>query len=140
MPSWVSKNGVVVPAKEKVALTDPKTGEPYIYEGDDRAALEYLKEQNATHLGRPFWEDPELIGRVRQIHNCSMKEYMEMMGFDEKTTLVEIEKNLSQPITHTEPKRNKATRQRSGGANTAGTSGHYEGDFGDLSDAKAKLK
>jgi hypothetical protein len=139
MGNWVSKNGLQVPAKEKVALTD-KNGEPYIYEGPDRSATEYLKDQGVTHLGRNFWEDPELIGRVRQIHNCTMKEYMEMMGYDEKTSLAEVEKKLEEVVTHQAPKRGRPRKDRSGGTNTAANGGHYEGGFGDLNDAKATVK
>lgn len=152
MSTWISKNGVQVPAKEKVALVNDtgKTiivdgkpvapGEPYIYEGPDRAATEYLKSEGVTHLGRNFWEDPELIGRVRQIHQCSMKEYMDMMGYNEKTTEDEFNKKLSEVNLHKETPRKSGSKFNSGGRNTAGNSGHIEGDFGDLADAKAKVK
>jgi len=152
MGTWISKNGVMVPAKEKVGLVNNtgKTitvdgkqvapGEPYVYEGPDRSATEYLKEQGVESLGRNFWEDPELIGRVRQIHNCSIKEYMEMMGYNEKTTVDEFNKKLSEVVLHKDPPRKSGNKFNSGGRNTAGNSGHYEGDFGDLADAKAKVK
>jgi hypothetical protein len=139
MGTWVSKNGVQVPARERVALTNEK-GEPYIYEGEDRSAKEYLEEQGVTSLGRHWSDDPEIISRIRQIHNCSLDEYKKMMGYDEKTSLEEVEKNLQTVNTHSEPRRKNPIKSRSGGANTAGSSGHYEGDFGDLSDAKSKVK
>lgn len=131
MGNWISKDGIQVPATEEVALTDPKTGKPYIYKGPDRSATAYLKEQGVDHLGRHFSEDPELIARVRQIHNMSMKEYMDMMGYDAKTTQGEFEKRVAEPVMHTDPPRKSGAKFRSGGANTAGNSGHLEGDFGE---------
>ena len=142
MGTWVSKNGVQVPAREKVALVnntdktiivDGKSvgpGEPYIYEGPDRSATEYLKENSVEYLGRPWFEDPEVIGRIRQIHNCSIKEYMDMTGYDEKTTLAEVEKKLSEFVLHSTPVRKPGQRQRSGGADSTGSGKNYEGNFG----------
>ena len=140
MPRFISKNGDWKPAKEKVALTNPKTGEPFVYEGPDRAAQEMMKEMGVTSLGTHFSQDPEWINRVRQLYSMSMPEYMKMMGYDEKTSLEEFEKKMKEVNLHSDPKRNKAARQRSGGANTAGNSGHYEGDFGDLQDAQSLVK
>lgn len=129
MPKWVSKDGVCVPSKERVALTD-KNGEPYIYEGPDRAAVEYLKEQGVESLGVHFSQDPELIARVRQIHNISMKEYMDMCGYDENTTRAKFDKHLNEVNIHENPARKPGLKPRTGGINTAGE-GHYAGDFGD---------
>ena len=152
MPKWISKDGEWNPAKEKVALVNDtgktitvngKTvgpGEPYIYEGPDRAALDYMKEQGVTKVGMHFSKDTEFINRVRQVHNMSMAEYMAANGYDEKTSVAEFEKKFAEINTHQDPSRKASTRQPSGGRNTAGASGHYEGDFGDLSDAMKKVK
>ena len=128
MPKYVSDEGNWKPAKERVAPKD-KDGVDFIYEGDDRAALEEMKLGNVT--SRKFYEDPEMIARVRQIHNCSMAEYMTMMGYDEKVSKETFEKNIAEVNTYQPPKRKPQQRQRSGGQNTAGESGHYEGGLGD---------
>lgn len=143
MPSYVSKNGVWEPAIEKVSLVHPKghpqEGEPYIYEGKDRAALEAIQAGEIT--SQPFWKDTEFINRVRQLHNMSMKEYMDANGFDEKTSNAEFEKKLAKVNLHKPEPRNPAKKQRSGGANTApGGSGSIDGDFGGRAEAMAKVK
>ena len=152
MGTWVSKDGEFFPAKEKVSLvnTTGKTivvngksvgpDEPYIYEGPDRGATEYLQEQGVKSLGQKWYNDPEIISRIRQVHNCSIEEYKQMMGYDEKTTSEEFEKKFSQVNLHKDPPRKQGSRFNSGGKNTAGNSGHIEGDFGGIEDAKAKVK
>lgn len=138
MPTFVSNNGVWEPALEKVAITD-KNGEPAVYSGKDRAALEAIANGDVT--SQPFWKDTEFINRVRQVHNMSMKEYMDANGFDEKTSKAEFEKKLAVVNLHKPITRKPAKKQRSGGANTApGGGGSLEGDFGDLQDAKSKIK
>src|SRR3990167_10874675 len=129
----VSKDGVCVPANEKVSLinTTGKTiivdgksvgpDEPYIYEGPDRATLEYMKENNVTTLGVHFSKDPEFINRVRQVHNMTMKEYMEANGYDEKTSVAEFDKKLSDVNLHKNPERKQGNKFQSGGRNTAGS-------------------
>ena len=138
MPSYISNNGVWEPAMEKVALVDKK-GEPVIYEGKDRAALEAIANGDIT--SQHFSKDTEFINRVRQVHNMSMKEYMDANGFDEKTSKIEFEKKMSVVNLHKAGVRNPAKRQRSGGANTApGGGGSLDGSFGDLAEAKSKIK
>lgn len=138
MPNFVSNNGDWVPALEKVALTN-KNGEPVIYEGQDRAALDAIKNGDIT--SQPFWKDTEFINRVRQVHNMSMDEYMKANGFDEKTSKADFEKRLAVVNLHKDLPRKVGKKFRSGGANTAsGGGGSIDGDFGDLADAKAKVK
>jgi len=136
MPSYVSLNGEWKPALEKVSIVNKK-GEPEIYQGEDRAALEEIAAGNVT--SQPFWKDTEFINRVRQVHNMSMKEYMDANGFDEKTSKEEFEKKLKVVNLHKKPTPKPAKKFRSGGENTAG-GGSLTGDFGDLSEAKSKIK
>ena len=151
MPSYNSKDGVVTPAREKVSLVNEtgktitvngkqiQPGEPYIYEGPDRAAVEYLKEQGVDHLGQHFTKDPEIIMRARQF-NMTVDEFCQTAYYtDEMRARMQAEA-ASQTVLHRDLPRKSASQFRSGGANTAGSSGHYSGDFGDLSDAKAKIK
>lgn len=138
MPTYVSKNGAWEPALEKVAVKD-KNGEPAIYSGKDRAALEEIEAGNIT--SQPFWKDTEFINRVRQVHNMSMDEYMKANGFDEKTSNEEFQKKMSVVNLHNDTPRKPSNRFRSGGANTApGGGGSLEGDFGGISEARAKVK
>lgn len=137
MPSYVSHNGVWEPALEKVALVK-KDGEPFVYEGKDRAALEAIKNGDVT--SQPFWKDTEFINRVRQVHNMSMKEYMDANGFDEKTSKEEFEKKLSIVNYHKPEARKSPKKQRSGGVDTTGQGENYEGNFGSLKDAKKTVK
>lgn len=139
MPSWNSLAGVWHPAQEKVAITNEK-GEPEIYEGPDRAALIQNKEEGIGERGVHFTRDTEFINRVRQVFNMSMDEYCKANGFDEKTTKAEFDKSMKKVNTHKDPTRKAAGKFASGGRNTAGNSGHLEGDFGTLDDAKSKIK
>lgn len=138
MPSYVSNNGVWEPALEKVALIDKKTGEPTIYSGKDRAALEAIANGDVT--SQPFWKDTEWINRVRQLHNMTMKEYMDANGFDEKTSKAEFEKKLAIVNLHKAEVRKPAKKQRSGGADTTGQGENYEGSFGGIKEAKSTVK
>ena len=139
MGTWISKDGIQTPSKEKVALTDPKTGEPFIYEGPDRSATEYLKEQGVPFIGQHFSKDPEIIMRARQL-NMSVEEFCQTAYYTEemrKKDQAEKEKVVN---THQEPTRKQSSKFNSGGKNTAGTSGHLEGGFGDEAEAMKKVK
>lgn len=128
MPSYISKDGIWEPRNEKVALVD-KNGEPYIYEGKDRAALEYMAEQGVDSLGIDFRKDPEVIMHARQL-NMTVEEFCQTATFTDKMRneaylRAKGEVNLHRPLP-----RKPATKQRSGGANTAG-GGSLEGGFAD---------
>ena len=136
MPSYISKDGLWKPAKEKAAITNSK-GEPEIYEGDDRAALAEIAAGNVE--SKPFWKDTEWTARIRQLHNMSMEEYMKSVGFDETTSNEVFEKKIKEVNLHKDAPRKPATKFPSGGKNTAG-GGSLDGDFGDLADGKSKVK
>ena len=138
MPSYNSKDGIWKPKKEKVAITN-KNGEPAVYEGPDRAAVEYLKEQGVTHLGQHFSKDPEVIMRARQL-NMSVDEFCQTAYYTEEMRQRDYEAKDKEVNLHKDPVRNPANKFPSGGRNTAGNTGHIEGDFGDIQDAKAKVK
>ena len=88
MPTYVSINGVWKPGKEKVALVNRsdkakvingksiQPGEPYIYEGPDRAALYELFESKVDTFGMDFRTDPQMIEVVRKLGLGNMKEYL----------------------------------------------------------------
>ena len=143
MASYVSKDGVCKPAIEKVALID-KNGEPYIYEGPDRAAVEYLKEVGEEHLGMPFYENPEIIDRAHE-RRQTVDEFCKTAIHTKEKREKEYNEKVKEKVLHTPPTRKPAQKQtQTGGTNTAG-SGHLEGGFSEstgspLQEAVSKSK
>ena len=139
MPTFISDEGVWVPAKEKVALEriNPETGEtePFIYEGDDRAALEMLKELDLLeqgYMGTHFSENMELFELARSKGYNSVEEYVEKLGYNSEKAKELVAKYKSQHNTHKLPEKVAAKKISGGGTNTAGTGNDMEGGFGDL--------
>lgn len=137
MPSFISKDGVWEPAKEKAAIVNAK-GEPEIYSGPDRAAVEYMKEQGATTLGTHFTKDPEVIMRARQM-NMTVEEFCNTKYYTDEMRAKDYAAASKEVVTHVNPTPKPATKFASGGRNTAGA-GHYDGGFGDKSEAISKVK
>ena len=139
MPTFISDEGVWVPAKEKVALekTNPETGEkePFIYEGPDRAALEMLKDMDMEeqgYMGTHFSENMELFELARGRGYNSVEEYVEKLGYNSKKAKELVAKYKSKYQTHTLPEKIQGKKFQGGGTNTAGTGNDLEGGFGDL--------
>ena len=136
MPTFISDEGVWVPAKEKVALEriNPETGEaePFIYEGDDRAALEMLKELDIDHMGSHFSENMELFELARARGYDNVEEYVKKLGYNSDKAKELVAKYREKHNTHKLPERVAAKKISGGGTNTAGTGNDLEGGFGDL--------
>jgi len=139
MPTFISDEGVWVPAKEKVALekVDPETGEkePFIYEGQDRAALEMLKEMDMEeqgYMGVHFSENMELYELARGRGYNSVEEYVEKLGYNAKKAKELVAKYKAKYVTHAQPEKVKGKEFAGGGVNTAGTGNDLSGGFGDL--------
>jgi hypothetical protein len=139
MPTFISDEGVWVPAKEKVALekVNPETGEkePYIYEGQDRAALEMLKEMDMEEqgfMGVHFSENMELYELARGRGYNSVEEYVEKLGYNANKAKELVAKYKSKYVTHAAPEKVKGKEFAGGGVNTAGTGNDLSGGFGDL--------
>jgi len=156
MGQWISLHGKLYPANEKVALRnnsdktiknpsaswskfageDVGPGEPFIYEGPDRAALFelYLMDPSGKteHLGMEFYDDPDLQDRARQRGYKSVAEYAQAMGYN-KTKAEERFKNLVKEVsTHKLPETVKMLKaSRSGGYDTSGQGNDAYGNFGD---------
>lgn len=127
MPSYISKDGVCRPAIEKVALVD-KNGEPFIYDGPDRAATEYLKTTGEDHLGMPFWEDPEIIDRAHE-RRKTVEEFCKTSIHTKEKREKEYAEKVKEKVLHKLPTRKPMQKaSQSGGMNTAG-GGHLEGGF-----------
>ena len=143
MSRWVSKDGIWHPAKEKVALkniTDKvkvingqtvQPGEPYIYEGPDRAALFELFEQKVETLGQDFRQDIELINRVKQLGYTSVDDYAKAMGYDKDKVEALFNKNASVVTQHELPKRVEALNELGGGTDMSGQGKSIVGGFGE---------
>lgn len=152
MPTFVSKDGVFHPAKERVALRnnsnetiknpsaeyskycgeEVKPGEQYIYEGPDRAALFELYLQKQETMGFPFWDDPELVSRVRQLGYKDVKQYAKAMGWNKEKVEEEFVKKASVVTKHELPEKVKAIERLGGGMDTSGQGKNRYGGFGEV--------
>lgn len=136
MPTFISVQGEMRPAKETVGLTNhsDKTitvngkevgpGMPYVYEGPDRAALFMLWEQSGkpedakqcmTYLGSSFRTDPEFIARVRQMGFSNIDEYLKAIGYDEVADKKRCEEKAMTVKSHEVVKRAKEIEVYGGG-------------------------
>jgi hypothetical protein len=143
MSRWISKDGIWHPAKEKVALkniTDKvkviggqtvQPGEPYIYEGPDRAALFELFEQKVETLGQDFRQDIELINRVKQLGYNSVDDYAKVMGYDKDKVEELFNKHASVVTQHELPDKVKALNELGGGTDMSGQGKSIVGGFGE---------
>ena len=151
MPNWISKDGVFHPAKEKVALvnnskkaiTNPseegtrgfgqivEPGEPFIYEGPDRAAMFALFQAKQETLGMDFHTDADLINRVRQLGYKSVDEYAKVMGYDKVKVEEDFKAKASVIVKHDLPQRVKELNIMGGGSDTSGSGADIIGGFGE---------
>lgn len=120
MPQWISKDGEWFPKNEKVALVRPD-GEPFVYEGPDREALKYLRDNNVDKLGTHFMEDSDTIAFVRQKYGLEIKEYAKSKGWSPEKTEAKFKEESSKVNFHTNPKPNQPIKPKSGGENMAQT-------------------
>ena len=150
MPNYVSKGGVWYPAKEKVGLTNlsgktkevdgkkVKHGDPYVYEGPDRAALFELyqidQSGKTTTLGQDFKTDPEFINRVRQLGFKDVDEYLKSVGYDPEQVEVEFKKKARVVNKHELPERVKEIETLGGGKDFSGQGKDVRGGFGQPQD------
>lgn len=145
MPTFISKDGVWHPAKEKIGLTNLsgktktieingkkvkiKPGDPYIYEGPDRAALFTLYQEKVETLGTNFRQDPEFINRVRQL-GFTMEDYLKAVGYDEEKVEAEFVKKAKVVTKHEIGTQVKAIETLGGGGDTSGAGQDKYGGFG----------
>jgi len=156
MPNWISKDGVWHVAKEKVGLKNNSKetiinpseegskgfeekvgpGEPFIYEGPDRAALFELfqadKSGDVTTLGEHFTDDVQMQDLARQRGYKSVMDYAKHFGYNKEKVEAKFKEAISEINTHDLPKKVAMLEAaQSGGTNTAGTEGHMKGGFGE---------
>jgi hypothetical protein len=152
MPSWIAdEKGLLHPAKERVGLVNntgermkhPTTGEmiepgdPYIYDGPDRAAMFQWWEENgkptaeqikampddAITMGTDFHTNQEFMdfyAKYRQAFGFqNMAEFLTYLGYDEKKQQDRF-KNLSQEVKlHELPERVPEIKKVGGGDDRA---------------------
>jgi len=85
MPTFVSKNGMWNPAKERTSYID-KDGVPQIYDGPDRAASEFIEQEGGT-VGQDALKDPQLLQASRNAGFPTLEAYLEYF----KPTAQEVE-------------------------------------------------
>ncbi len=147
MPNFISVNGVFFPAKEKVGLVNHsgkvkeingmkvQPGDPYVYEGADRAALYMLFENKVESLGQDFQRDPQMIDMVRKMGFKDMKEYCEFVGVDPAESAKAAKEVLAVMVNkHELPKRVKEIEVMSGGTERGSGKEIRKGGFGDAPD------
>jgi hypothetical protein len=118
MPNYNSIGGKWEPAKERVVLPNAEPGKE-VYEGPDRAALEQMREQGVESFGQDFMLDPDLQIRARSLGFKTVKEYLNVYGYDEKKSQEQFAKTRARVVDHKRPQPKPAVRIEGGGTNTA---------------------
>lgn len=143
MPRWISDEGEWHPEKEKVALVDHKgnkkegrsPGDPYIYEGPDRAALFELYKEGVEKFGQNFRQNTDFLSSIRTLGFQSIDEYLKAMGYDSATSKKEFESKIAKVTKHELPKKVEAVKVLGGGADLSGSKNNKYGGFGDQPEA-----
>ena len=144
MSTFVSKRGEWYPAKERVGLVNRgdkeieledgrkvAPGDPFIYEGGDRAAIQLLQDQGVEHLGQDFFNDPEWRQSIRNKGFEDPDDFLKMIGYNQE----EDEKNFKATAAvinkHELPKGTKEILQMGGGRDHSGNRQDTIGGFGE---------
>ena len=140
-PSWISKDGVWHPAKEKVGLTNLsgktkviegkkiKAGDPYVYEGPDRAALFELFKEKVETLGNDFKKDPDFLNRIRNL-GFKLDEYLQAVGYDAEKIEKDFKAKALKVQKHEIPEKIEAIETLGGGGDSSGGGKDKYGGFG----------
>ncbi len=142
MPNWVSKDGEWFPAKEKVALKK-ESGEPFIYEGPDRAAIKELWEQagrpkvsnekdltdKKAFLGQDFRSNTDMINTARQLGYKTVDAYVKAHGYSADEAKKNFEEKASEVSVHELPKKVDPAYIEGGGMDTSGQGNDKMGGF-----------
>lgn len=119
MPSFNSKNGIWEPATERVATVDGN-GNPQIYNGPDRAALEAI-DKNGGEIGQDATKDPQLLQASRNAGFNTVEEYLKYFEPKPKEAQA-IKEAQDKPITHQPEPAKPGVDPSLGGFNDDGTS------------------
>jgi hypothetical protein len=131
MPSFISKDGIQTPATERVVLYD-RDGNPHIYEGPDRAAVEYMKEAGLNpetdHLGMHFTEDSQIIERAHD-KNMTIEQFTKQAIYTKEKREKAFQEAKKTVVNHKLPERKDYKAEK----NTGLTS--MNGGFGEGANA-----
>jgi hypothetical protein len=105
-------------------------GEPYIYNGPDRAALYQLWENKTDTLGTDIHQSPELLEVVRKLGFKSVKEYLKLNGYDENKVEDDFKKHAAVVNKHELPDRVNMIDTLGGGIDRSGGGLDRPGGFG----------
>ena len=151
MSTFVSKDGVWYPGKERVSLknisgkvlTNPsekgskyfgeevQPGDDFIYEGPDRAAMFLLFKEKVETLGQDFRQNPDMIGIARQFGFKDVNAYAKAMGYDKAKVEEEFLKKASVIAKHDLPAKAKEVLIMGGGQDSSGGGVDIIGGFGE---------
>lgn len=131
MASFDSKDGVWIPKTEKVALVERESGEPFIYEGPDRAALDYLKKEGVDHLGVHFTKDADIIFRAKQL-NMTLEEFCELHKNTEAERKKTFDAAHATKVLHRPTPRKEGVKDLGGGKDFANQKNNMSGALGEL--------
>lgn len=164
MPTFISKGGILHPAKEKVSLkykgknSIPKDklpmgvtisgdalnpGDDFLYDGPDRASLNMLYQEEggeASTLGQDFRNDPEFIQSVRNRGFNTVDEYLKSIGYDDKKEEEKFSKKASSVQAHELEKRVNEIEVLAGGKDYTGSGEDSIGGFGEAQVRKPTKK
>jgi len=117
MPSYISKGGEWVPAKEKAV--NMRTGD--VYEGPDREAANEIKNAGGR-MGMKSNEDPENIMRARQL-GITVEELLSLNAPPKEQQEKEAAAKENLVVTHQAPPKKQQVRTVSGGTTIRGNFG-----------------
>jgi len=142
MPNYVSVLGEWKPAQEFYINPTAKRGENPVYDGPDRAALDYMKENGhvdedgkPTSFGEPYNALEENIIKAREMGYKSVDEYLIARNKDPKKLREMQEKKLGVIVEHKNPEKKPAGVFESGGDDMSGSGKGRKGGFGEPADA-----
>lgn len=142
MPNFVSILGEWKPKKEYHIDAKAKRGTNPVYDGPDRAAVEYMKANNhvdengnPTSFGERYDSQDELIIKSRELGFKSVDEYLIARNKDPKKLRAIQEKKLEEYVDHEAINKVPAGVFESGGDDVSGSGKGRKGGFGDAADA-----
>lgn len=157
MPSYISHEGIMYPAKEEVGLVNntdraikhPTTGKmipagkPYIYEGPCRAAMYELyladKTGKTTTFGQHFSQNTDFLQMVRNLGFKDKEEYLTFIGYDKKSVDEKFKESAAKVTEHEILSRVENVRVLGGGKDyAAGSRNNRYGGIGDFEEDISK--
>ena len=120
MGNWISKDGKWTPKKEHVVLPEFQGTDKEVYDGPDRDASQYLKEQGLEYLGEDFRDNPDMHDVAAKFNCKDPEEFAKKRGWKPEVEEKKFEEKESQVVTHRNPIRIKGNEPQGGGVNIKG--------------------